>query len=108
MGRPRERDPEDVRADVLRGFVSPKAAEAVYGVVLGGAPGFEIDEDATRKQKRKKIIFGFSRLQGALQDMREEKTSGRTWSRPSYRVESDPAGIIERPENQNETIFHIP
>ena len=53
-GDPKERDPEDVRADVLRGFVSPKAAEAAYGVVLGGAPGFQIDADATRKQRQRK------------------------------------------------------
>ena len=53
-GDPGEREPGDVRADVLRGLVSSKSAESVYGVVLGSAPGFEIDEDATRKRRRKK------------------------------------------------------
>ena len=53
-GDPRERDPGEVRADVLRGFVSAKAAEAAYGVVLGGAPGFRVDEDATRKRRQEK------------------------------------------------------
>ena len=53
-GDPRERDPEEVRADVLRGFVSAKAAEAAYGVVLGGAPGFRVDEDATNKRRQGK------------------------------------------------------
>ena len=33
---PLERDPEEVRLDVLRGFVSPDKAEHAYGVVLAG------------------------------------------------------------------------
>ena len=53
-GNPRERDPQDVRADVLRGFVSPTAAAEAYDVVLGGAPEFRVDEDATRKRRQGK------------------------------------------------------
>jgi N-methylhydantoinase B len=36
-GNPLQRDPERVREDVLDGYVSPEAAEADYGVVLGAA-----------------------------------------------------------------------
>jgi hypothetical protein len=39
FGDPHERDPAGVAGDVLEGFVTPAAAESVYGVVLrGGAP----------------------------------------------------------------------
>ncbi len=53
-GNPNERGPQQVRADVLRGFVSRESAESVYGVVLGHSPIFEINEDETRKRRRKK------------------------------------------------------
>ncbi len=53
-GDPEKREPEDVRADVLRDFVSIRAAETLYGVVLGKAPDFRIDEDATRTRRQGK------------------------------------------------------
>ncbi len=53
-GDPMERDPQAARADVLRGFVSREAAESLYGVVLGRAPGFGIDESETRRRRRGK------------------------------------------------------
>ncbi len=49
-GDPMKRDPQAVRSDVLRGFVSREAAESLYGVVLGEA--LEIDEAATRKRRK--------------------------------------------------------
>ena len=48
-GSPKERDPEAVRLDVLRGYVSPEAARALYGVALGGGPGFAADPAQTQK-----------------------------------------------------------
>ena len=42
-----ERDPEAVRADVVRGVVHAGSAAERYGVVLGPAPGHEVDRDAT-------------------------------------------------------------
>src|SRR5262249_45851828 len=45
-GDPLERDPERVRLDVLRGYVSLAAARRDYGVVLDG-DSFEIDRAAT-------------------------------------------------------------
>lgn len=53
-GDPMKRDPRAARADVLRGFVSREAAESLYGVVLGRAPGFKIDESETRERRRGK------------------------------------------------------
>ena len=52
-GDPKERDPQETRADVLRGFVSREAAESLYGVVLGRAPDFKLDESETKKRKRR-------------------------------------------------------
>ncbi|GAB4535983.1 MAG: hypothetical protein Kow0063_20910 [Anaerolineae bacterium] len=47
-GNPFERDPELVRLDVVRGYVSREAAQHEYGVVL--RPGtLEIDVEATRR-----------------------------------------------------------
>lgn len=48
FGHPYDRPAEDVRRDVLKGFVSPASARADYGVVLGDAlGGYEIDQTAT-------------------------------------------------------------
>ncbi|MGE0719003.1 MAG: hydantoinase B/oxoprolinase family protein, partial [Alphaproteobacteria bacterium] len=38
IGDPRRRDPAKVRADVALGFVSPEAAERIYGVAADAAP----------------------------------------------------------------------
>jgi len=46
-GDPRMRDPQCVRNDVRDGLVSLEAARASYGVVLGPAPDFIVDQDAT-------------------------------------------------------------
>jgi N-methylhydantoinase B len=47
-GNPFERDPELVRLDVVRGYVSREAAQRDYGVLL--RPGtLEIDTEATRR-----------------------------------------------------------
>lgn len=47
-GNPFEREPEAVRLDVLRGYVSAAAAEREYGVVLSG-PELAINLEATQK-----------------------------------------------------------
>jgi N-methylhydantoinase B len=46
LGDPLERDPEQVRADVARHFVSREAARDVYGVALD--PSGALDADGTR------------------------------------------------------------
>ena len=46
-GEPRTRDPQRVRDDVRDGLVSLEAARESYGVVLGPAPSFPIDLEAT-------------------------------------------------------------
>jgi N-methylhydantoinase B/oxoprolinase/acetone carboxylase alpha subunit len=48
-GRPHERDPEAVRADVLDGFVSAQAAAREYGVVLAG--DLTVDAAATAARR---------------------------------------------------------
>jgi len=54
-GRPVERDPEGVLADVLEGWVSREQAEATYGVVFAGGPagtGLTVDREATAARRR--------------------------------------------------------
>lgn len=51
-GDPLHRDPELVRTDVVRGLISPEAARDDYGVVLGPAPAFAVDDEATRRRRR--------------------------------------------------------
>jgi N-methylhydantoinase B len=51
FGPPWEREPERVRADVLKGYVSVEAAREKYGVLLG--PSLEIDLKATRKRRER-------------------------------------------------------
>jgi N-methylhydantoinase B len=46
-GDPRQREPERVRADVERGYVSPQAARDDYGVALTG--DLKVDADATAR-----------------------------------------------------------
>jgi N-methylhydantoinase B len=47
VGDPAERDPQLVRLDVKKGFVSLEAAEEIYKVVL--KPGtFDVDHEATQ------------------------------------------------------------
>ena len=49
-GSPFDRPPKDVRADVYQGYVSAKAAEELYGVVID--PGScEIDQAATERRR---------------------------------------------------------
>jgi len=48
-GNPFEREPERVRLDVLRGYVTREAARRDYGVVLDDA--LRIDEAATRRER---------------------------------------------------------
>ena len=53
-GDPLDRDPDAVVYDVLEGWVSPEAAEGVYGVVLrpqAGPVGLGVDEEATRLRR---------------------------------------------------------
>jgi N-methylhydantoinase B len=47
-----ERDPERVREDVMDGKVTLTHAHAAYGVVLGPAPHFVIDAEATHRLRR--------------------------------------------------------
>jgi len=49
FGPPGERDPENVRLDVLRGYVTPRQAEEVYRVVL--TAGGEVDPVATAERR---------------------------------------------------------
>jgi N-methylhydantoinase B len=44
-----DRDPERVRIDVIRGFVSCEAARNIYGVIVGPEPDFDIDVIATER-----------------------------------------------------------
>jgi N-methylhydantoinase B len=53
-GDPLERDPERVREDIVRGYVSPASARDVYGVVL--TPDLDIDAGATAQLRREKTI----------------------------------------------------
>ena len=46
-GLPQERDPEAVRLDVLRGYVSRQKAQEIYRVVL--APGGDVDAEGTAR-----------------------------------------------------------
>jgi N-methylhydantoinase B len=48
-GDPRKRDPERVRQDVVRGYVSRKAAEEDYGVVLEGDLAVNVAATARRR-----------------------------------------------------------
>jgi N-methylhydantoinase B len=53
-GDPLERDPEEVRQDVINGYVSIERAQLDYGVVIR-LPGFEIDAKSTNSlQSRSK------------------------------------------------------
>ncbi|MBA2513137.1 MAG: hydantoinase B/oxoprolinase family protein, partial [Solirubrobacterales bacterium] len=49
-GDPHEREPERVAADVLDGYVTPREAEDVYGVVVDPATG-AVDERATADRR---------------------------------------------------------
>lgn len=76
---PSKRLPELVRADVLDGYVSPKAAESVYGVVIQGADCC-VDERATQQcrqeqdgRSREKLTPGFPA--GAQPPLSPERTS---------------------------------
>lgn len=48
-GPPAERDPEKVRVDVLRGYVSKQQAEAIYGVEIG--QDGKVDAGATARRR---------------------------------------------------------
>jgi len=50
-GNPRDRAPERVRDDVVRGYVSRKAARDDYGVALNN--DLSLDADATAKLRAK-------------------------------------------------------
>jgi N-methylhydantoinase B len=51
-GDPLERDPERVRQDIVRDYVSPASAHDVYGVVL--TPDRDVDAAATAQLRREK------------------------------------------------------
>lgn len=51
-GDPTKREPEAVRMDVIRGFVSREAAKNIYGVVLGRAPEYRLDDEETGKLRQ--------------------------------------------------------
>ena len=50
-GDPRERDPDLVRRDVVRGYMAAEDAARDYGVVMSGEPP-TIDRDATERRRR--------------------------------------------------------
>jgi N-methylhydantoinase B len=54
LGDPRERDVERVREDVVRGYVSLKAARDDYGVVLDPTD-LHVDADATARLRQKTV-----------------------------------------------------
>ena len=49
-GKPLQRDPEQVRQDILDGYVSVKSAKANYGVILNRRG--EVDSTATAKARK--------------------------------------------------------
>lgn len=62
-GDPLDRDPRQVRADLVRGLIGAEAARERYGVVLHGA-GYELDSQATddlrdgmRRNRRTPALF---------------------------------------------------
>jgi N-methylhydantoinase B len=52
-GDPYSRDPEQVRQDVIEGFISIERAKEAYGVVLN-AKTYEVDQTATRAERKQK------------------------------------------------------
>ena len=50
-GDPLERDPEEVRLDVIQGKVTPESAERDYGVLLIPAQRFAVDAEATARTR---------------------------------------------------------
>ena len=53
FGDPLERDPERVRHDVRRGWVTVEKAQATYGVALDLGPElYAVDRDATEQLRR--------------------------------------------------------
>jgi N-methylhydantoinase B len=57
FGDPLERDPDGVWQDVRAGFVSPAAAESVYGLVLDGG-GFDAEATERRRRDLRQTIIG--------------------------------------------------
>ena len=55
MGDPIERDPKAVEDDLCKGWVRPRVAEEIHGVVIAKAEGddFEVDLAATEKKRAK-------------------------------------------------------
>jgi N-methylhydantoinase B len=55
LGSPLERDPEHVLRDVVEGYLTPEAAEAMYGVVIRAqdarSGSFEVDAAATADRR---------------------------------------------------------
>ena len=51
-GDPLEREPSQVREDVIDGLVSAAQAEAAYGVSLGPSPDFKVDGAATERLRQ--------------------------------------------------------
>ncbi|MDO8209632.1 hydantoinase B/oxoprolinase family protein [Conexibacter sp. CPCC 206217] len=51
FGRPERRDPARVREDVRDGLLGAETAREVFGVVLGPAPGRELDAEATAARR---------------------------------------------------------
>jgi N-methylhydantoinase B len=77
-GDPLEREPERVLRDVVRGYVSPEAAEAEYGVVLRGGA---VDAEATaalRASRRRDAAHPHFHF-GA-----ERERFERVWTRDAY------------------------
>ena len=56
FGDPLERDPEKVRADVLDGKVTIDHARDAYGVVLGAAPQWNVDTNATHSLRAARYL----------------------------------------------------
>ena len=50
-GNPKERDPQTVLEDVIDGYITQRAAEDVYGVVVLGDP-LHIDTEATKRLRK--------------------------------------------------------
>ena len=52
-GNPYKRDPQQVRQDVIEGFISIERAKEAYGVVLNPKT-YEVDDAATRAERKQK------------------------------------------------------
>ena len=90
-GNPLEREPEKVLDDVLRGFVSPEAAQTEYGVVVRGK---EVSIDETKSlretlndQNSQCLESNGQSFQFGFNDLRQDFEN--IWTESNYSVLMD-------------------